>query len=217
MFKNAVHVFDCDGVILDSNNSKIEALQKTLSYLGCPNKFINWACEKFRGNFGLPRAAHFEIFSQYKCPTGFRLDQSLLQLFLDHYGLKVQEIYSSCPFIEETISFISKKDIQNIYVVSASDQIELRNILPNRLAGIETEKIYGGPIKKSKNLQNLVDIEGLENIVFYGDSVQDAKAAIQAGVTFIGLYEYSADADSLKYFCKQNNLLIFKSCLEINL
>lgn len=207
MFKNAVHVFDCDGVILDSNNSKIEALQKTLSYLGCPNEFIDWACEKFRSNFGLPRAAHFEIFSQYKCPTGFRLDQSLLQLFLDYYGQKVQELYSSCPLVEETISFISKKDIQNIYVVSASDQIELRQILPNRVAGIESKKIYGGPIKKSKNLQNVVDIEGLENIVFYGDSVQDALAAQIVGVSFVGLTKYSAAPISLQKFCCEEGLI----------
>ena len=217
MSDDGVHVFDCDGVILDSNESKLFALKATLTYLGCPKSFIIWAVEEFRCNFGRTRTAHFQVFTKYRCSSGFILDESLRNNFLDYYGRKVRELYASCPIIDETYLFLTQRSVNVVYVVSASDQGELRELLPLRVNGIDPQKIYGGPTQKFQNIIEVADLVEAKNITFYGDSVQDAKAAIQAGVTFIGLYKYSADPDSLKYFCKQNNLLIFKSCLEINL
>ncbi len=50
-----LHIFDCDGVILNSNSLKISALRSALEYIDSPDFFIDWAEEEFRLNFGRAR------------------------------------------------------------------------------------------------------------------------------------------------------------------
>ena len=207
MSDGKVHVFDCDGVILDSNESKLFALKATLTYLGCPDLFIIWAVEEFRCNFGRTRTAHFQVFTKHRCTSGFILDESLQSDFLDYYGRKVRELYVSCPIIDETYLFLTQRPVSAIYVVSASDQGELRELLPLRIEGIDPEKIYGGPSEKFQNLLKVADIVELKNMNFYGDSMQDALAAKKTGVSFVGLTKYSADKKSLQRYCSENRLV----------
>jgi len=51
--------------------------------------------------------------------------------------------------------------------------------------------------------------------LFYGDSVQDAKAAMNSGIHFFGLTKYSADSEALKKFCKSNDLQCYIDCLQV--
>jgi len=218
VFETKIHVFDCDGVLLDSNSLKLMALRETLQDLGSPAEFIVWALEDFRSNFGRTRIEHFKNFSQYDGVMSYKLPIESASYAMKSYGKKVESLYKSCPVVAETQSYVNKITCtNNLYVVSASDEQELKRVLPSRIPQFTAARIFGGPVKKSENLQIVTDIHGSEKVIFYGDSIQDAKAAIQTGVFFIGLYGYSADPDSLKYFCKQNNLLFFKSCLDISL
>lgn len=210
------HVFDCDGVLVNSNALKLDALRNTLMFLGCPVGFIDWAVEEFRRNFGRTRSDHFNIFSQYEGIAEYKFDPTNVDLAVKHYGQQVELLYLTCPLIEETLSYISRHvSDNNMFVVSASNQNELRNILPMRVPQISSDHIFGGPIKKAENLKRLVQEKGVENIVFYGDAVQDAKAAIQVGVAFVGLEKYSADPGAFRNYCLENNLIYFNSCAEI--
>ena len=60
-----VHIFDCDGVILDSNRLKLEALRSALETVSCPPAFVDWAIKEFRVNFGRTRVEHFDVFTLY--------------------------------------------------------------------------------------------------------------------------------------------------------
>ena len=42
-----IHMFDCDGVILDSNDLKVIALKAALESVGSPIEFVIWAIEEF--------------------------------------------------------------------------------------------------------------------------------------------------------------------------
>ena len=211
------HVFDCDGVLVDSNSLKVEALRNTLLYLGSTKEFINWATEEFRVNFGRTRADHFEAFLQYETFGGYKMDPLCVDLALEHYGKQVEALYLNCPVIEETVSYLLSIDSsENNFVVSASNQNELRNTLPLRIPRFSEEKIYGGPVKKVKNLKEIASEFGSDNIVFYGDAVQDAKAAMEVGVLFVGLTQFSADPCELKRFCVNNKLICLNNCLKIS-
>lgn len=210
------HIFDCDGVLVDSNVLKVKALENTLLSLGSPDNFISWAVEEFRVNFGRTRADHFEAFLQYETVEGYRMDPLCVDLAIDHYGKQVELLYLSCPVIEESISYLSLNvPYGNGFVVSASSQVELRAVLPVRVPDFSEERIFGGPVKKVKNLQELAVEFGVGNMVFYGDAVQDAKSAMEVGILFVGLAKFSADPQGLKRFCLDNGLLCFDSCSEI--
>ena len=57
-------IFDCDGVILNSNSLKQSALRSALTLIGVPSAFIDWAVNDFRMNFGKTRINHFKSFRE---------------------------------------------------------------------------------------------------------------------------------------------------------
>ena len=108
--------------------------------------------------------------------------------------------------------------MQSFYVVSASDQEELRKVVPHIYFDLDISKIYGGPFTK---IHNIVVVQSRESedkeFILYGDSIADAKAALSTKINFIGLTKYSADPIGLKNFCDENFLPYFNTCKEINL
>ncbi len=57
-----VYIFDCDGVILDSNQLKIDAMKKALiKFFGDDHKIAE-CVEYFKRNFGTSRFHHVEHF-----------------------------------------------------------------------------------------------------------------------------------------------------------
>jgi phosphoglycolate phosphatase-like HAD superfamily hydrolase len=210
-----IHIFDCDGVILNSNSLKLSALRSALAYVDSPFVFINWAEEEFRLNFGRTRIQHFEYFTKYKL-DGYELTSKKMFVAKDKYTELVASLYRECEVIEQTRSFILRIPANHpIYVVSASDQEELRNILPSKVSQISREKIFGGPSSKIENIQRVLGKHGDLNAIFYGDAVQDAKVAIQSGINFIGLTEHSAAQQELMSFCDERYLKYYQHCLEV--
>jgi phosphoglycolate phosphatase-like HAD superfamily hydrolase len=202
-----LHIFDCDGVLLDSNTAKVEALRDVFISIGAPIPFVNWAVEEFRTNFGRPRKQHFDKFRLYAGIDGFQLSPAKSLQAYKKYSESVEFLYGYSNVIEETLSFILELSANDqIFVVSASDQSELQKILPTKIHILKKENIFGGPTTKLKNIHQVMEIANTKNAIFYGDAVQDAKASLAAGIAFIGLSKYAADSSALELFCAENQL-----------
>ena len=213
---DSLHIFDCDGILLDSNKAKLEALREVLISVGAPITFVNWAAEEFRTNFGRTRKQHFDVFMRYECNEGFRLSSEKSRQAIQSYGERVELLYEKCAVIPETLSFILGLPADaKIFVVSASDESELRNILPSKIAVLKKQNIFGGPSSKIKNINKVIEIVGAKNAIFYGDAVQDARASMDSGVKFLGLSKYSADPSYFELFCSENNLDCVSSFSEV--
>jgi phosphoglycolate phosphatase-like HAD superfamily hydrolase len=212
----ALHIFDCDGVILNSNSLKISALRSALECVNSPSFFIDWAQEEFRLNFGRTRLQHFESFTKCSLAVGYNLSNRSMLRAKNIYSQLVIDLYEKCEVIDRTKEFmLGIPEHHSVFVVSASDQEELRDILPRRLTTISRENIFGGPVSKTENIrQVLATNEGL-GAFFYGDAVQDAKAAIHNKITFYGLTAYSAAPEKLIHFCQENRLECFNHCMEV--
>ena len=209
-------IFDCDGVILNSNDLKIAALQLSLEYISAPSNFIDWATNEFRTNFGRTRAEHYKMFFINAQLKGLHIKQEDINISIKCYAENVVKLYKDCEVISETIEYIKNLPLSSkIFVVSASDQAELRSVLPAKCLRIQPNRIYGGPLTKIENINNVMNLTGQNLYYFYGDSVQDAKAAIECGVEFYGLSKYSADEKSLRDFCISKNLVCYSDCLEL--
>ena len=87
--------------------------------------------------------------------------------------------------------------------------------MPDKCPILRSSSIYGGPISKTENIKNVMNITKASSALFYGDSVQDAKAAMNSGIHFFGLTKYSADSEALKKFCKSNDLQCYIDCLQV--
>ena len=212
-----IHLFDCDGVLLDSNNLKISALKNALKEIGASKNFISIACENFRRNFGISRLDHFRRFELIETDS-YSLTKSLSAQAMSLYSDSVKSIYQNCPIVMDTKSYISQLPLtEKIFVVSASDQKELRSILPNHFPNILPSNIFGGPTSKEENIGNILDNISYKEAILYGDSIHDARAAKFHNIKFIGLYEHAADVESLSKFCRTNSMTIVKNCMQISL
>lgn len=211
-----LHIFDCDGVILNSNKLKLSALRLCLESIGSPLIFIEWAVAEFKKNFGRTRINHFDIFFRHAQTTGYCVSKKLMSEAMLHYSHNVVQLYQDCEVIEET-----KRHIQNlprnclIFVVSASDESELRALLPIKCSKLYFKNIYGGPLSKVENIKTVLNITKSEKAFFYGDAVQDARAAMSTGIHFFGLKKYSADQKSLEDFCNLNDLDCYEDCSKV--
>jgi phosphoglycolate phosphatase-like HAD superfamily hydrolase len=211
-----LHIFDCDGVILDSNNLKVTALRSSLEFIEAPSTFIDWATHEFSKNFGRTRDKHFETFLRYAETQNLLLDKKDMNVSMQCYSENVVNLYKDCDVINETDQYIKKLPSSSlIYVVSASSQSELRSVLPSRCPRLKSSHIFGGPLSKVENIKNVMRITGINKAAFYGDSIHDAKAAITCRLKFYGLSKYSADKESLKDFCITKNLGLYSDCLSL--
>lgn len=210
-----LHIFDCDGVILDSNFLKIDSLVIALKKICVPDKLIKKCIGSFKKNFGKTRDFHFSSFAK------IFLDEDLPHLcnFINEaeciYTSNVLELYPNAKLIQKNIQFIEKLNWKSeCFVVSGSNQEELRAILPNRLNFIKSSMIFGGPTEKTKNVKKILDRSLKNNAVLYGDSISDAKVAIEHDIDFIGLLNHSADKAALFKFCSSYNLKCFNSLVK---
>jgi len=209
-------IFDCDGVILNSNSLKQSALRSALTLIGVPSAFIDWAVNDFRMNFGKTRINHFKSFREAAEKESIKFTPEMMSIAVSQYSQHVVKLYKSCELIKETVDYIEKLPVNSsIFVVSASDQSELRSILPLRLPRLSEQVIYGGPTSKVGNIMKVLEMSENTRCTFYGDAVQDARASMTCGVEFRGLTKHSADPQSLISFCESNNLMYFQHCSEV--
>lgn len=217
MRSEVLWVFDCDGVLVDTNEIKVKAMISLLAVENASPDFLKWAESDFRDNFGRSRDLHMESFALMAKNYGFELDRGAQLRVLEAYSRCVRKIYATCDFIPETILFIKTVlKSAEIYLVSASSQNELRAILPNRSSLISACKIWGGPKAKVENLKYLGEMSTATSRMYVGDSVSDAKAAQSAGFKFTGLARYSAAPAALRSFCSSNDLACYEHCGEIS-
>lgn len=204
-----LHLFDCDGVIVDSNLKKVTTLKNALLHVGAPDNLVDWASREFQKNFGRTRSEHFAKFRDFK---KYLLSDDDIRSALAFYSSKMQELYKDVNLIKETIDFIKLINHKHKYIVSASDQDELQAVLPKRIDYIvDTKNIFGGPTSKKKNIKKILsNNNAYKKVILYGDSIQDAKASIDCEIDFIGLTSFSADPFAFKNFCDNNGLKYFE-------
>ena len=177
-------IFDCDGVILDSNKLKSSAFAEAL--VDEPSSLIANFIEYHKKNGGISRYEKFRYyFEKMK-----NLDQAESEInnALFNYANIVSESLLKCNYIPGVMKFIEMlfKSNKPLFVVSGSDEKELIQIFRKRSIDKYFTKIYGSPIDKLENTKNLLDsLNGLKNGVFFGDSQLDYKAAKQFNIEFI--------------------------------
>ena len=178
------YIFDCDGVILDSNNIKSIAFAEAL--VDEPSSMIEEFIEYHKKNGGISRYEKFRYyFEEMKKSDKVELE---IKMALYNYANIIFESLLKCNYIPGVIKFIEIlfKSSKTLFVVSGSDEKELKKIFRERSIDIYFNKIYGSPINKIENTKKVLDsLDGLKNGVFFGDSQIDYKAAKNFNIEFI--------------------------------
>jgi phosphoglycolate phosphatase-like HAD superfamily hydrolase len=180
----SVAIFDCDGVILDSNKVKSEAF--SLALPDEDSKLVDEFVKYHQKNGGISRYIKFEhFFKNIKKQSNYVVD---LKCALSRYAALSKKGLLECseiPGVRETLKCFNALNVP-CYVVSGGDQQEVREVFETRNLSIYFNGIFGSPLSKIDNLARLkVDEKLILPGVFFGDARSDMVAANKYGLNFV--------------------------------
>lgn len=181
-------VFDCDGVLLDSNRLKTEAFRELAEKYAPEHveSFVNF----HRQNGGVSRFAKFEmLFREILKEKNY---QKRVQEAVEAYGNLVSLKLLSCKENEGLREFLEKIPKGSTrYVISGGLESEVQNVLKEKNLAHYFTGIYGSPRNKMEILTQIKKETGNNfgsSACFVGDSTVDYETAKNFGMNFIFLY-----------------------------
>ena len=178
-------IFDCDGVILDSNKTKTKAFRETLKKY--PKESIDQLILFHTKNGGVSRKIKFEYFFNkiLKIKNNKKLvDQSLILFKKISFNKLVKSEY-----IKGVLKFIKILRLNSIkiFIVSGALQDELKEIFSKKKKLHLFDEILGTPVNKTNNIKYLLKKYNLDKSkgIFFGDSKTDYLAAKKFQIRFI--------------------------------
>jgi len=202
-------VFDCDGVVLNSNKIKTDAFYNVAKVYG------HDPAQKLKDfhvkNGGVSRYKKFEYFLTEILAKP--LDQKVLNELLQCFADEVTKSLLTCEVAEGLEEFREKTKDAKWFIVSGGDQAELRGVFAQR--GLETYfdgGIFGSPDTKDVILKREISYETITKPgLFLGDSKYDYQAANKAGLDFLFMSQWTEIDDWLGWTNKHN----IKTALKI--
>lgn len=206
-------VFDCDGVILNSNQVKTDAFYNAALPYG--KAFAEKLVEYHVNHGGISRYAKFEYFLKNIIPSDILEKDafvSQLEVLLTSYAQLVHQGLLECDVAPglETLRDLTLDT--KWLIVSGGDQAELNEIFSKRdLSHLFDRGIYGSPDTKDEILSREIKNGNIiEPALFLGDSKYDYQAANQAGLDFIFLSGWS-EVESWETWANANKITVLHS------
>ncbi len=190
-----VYIFDCDGVILDSNQLKIKAMKQALYKCLGEHEKISECLDYFKNNFGTSRFNHVNVFVSEILALPIREREKTYSELLSHYSDQCKKLYLKAELTPGVLEFIEGLSGKK-YIASGSEQNELREVFKNRGLDIHFEKILGSPETKVNLVSNILK-DMYCNAIMFGDAISDMKAALDNSIDFIAYLPYSSVRDEL--------------------
>ena len=206
-------IFDCDGVILNSNQVKRRAYYKVASYY-YGTKPANLLIEYLAKNTGNPREHFFSHFLNNILPSG-TLGPSSEEL-VEEVGKEIHTGLINCEISSSLFKLRKKNPDTKWLVVSGGVQSELRDIFSIRsLTDFFDGGIYGGPMTKDEILKSLLQKGQIDYpSVYLGDSQYDFEVSSRFNLDFLFLSDWT-DFKDWKNYCYNNNIPTFKSISDL--
>ncbi|WP_275723453.1 HAD family hydrolase [Vibrio furnissii] len=184
-----VIIFDCDGVILDSNNLKISAMRVALENAAYPKAEIDVAVEYFAANFGKSRFYHIAHFVDHIL-TGIQDREAAYNALLCDYSTACKQLYVQAE-MTENFNLILEQVSADKHVASGSEQEELRQVFIERGMASHFGHILGSPVAKVDNVARIIASYQDKKILMVGDAKSDFDAAQENGIDFAFYLPYS--------------------------
>jgi phosphoglycolate phosphatase-like HAD superfamily hydrolase len=194
-------VFDCDGVIFDSNTIKTNAFRTALK--GESEELIEAFIAYHQSHGGISRYEKFvHFYRQMKHDPGY-VHKS--KSAIARYAQICREELLTCDLIpgaEFILSYFNKNNVA-CYVVSGGDQQELVHVFTHRNLSCFFRGVFGSPATKEEHMQYLSD-QGLliRPGVYFGDTYSDYVAARKYMMEFIFMASKSEWAEGASVCAK---------------
>lgn len=181
MYKNIL--FDFDGVLAESLAIKKEAFYKL--YIPFGKEIANKVSSHHIQNGGMSRYDKFLYYHKHFLNTSLD-EKSLNNLSQKFSELVIKDVINS-EEVKGAKWFLKKYSHLDKWIVSATPQGEIREIVRKRKLGSFFVGVYGSPKRKSIIVDEILNNHNLmlEETVLVGDSLSDYNAAIKNKIDFV--------------------------------
>jgi HAD superfamily hydrolase (TIGR01549 family) len=179
-------LWDFDGVILDSMPIREYGFREIFKEFD--TTLVNKLLEYHNQNGGLSRYVKIRYFYEKLLARSITNDE--INKIANYFSIIMkQQLVNKKYLIEEIVEFI-KNNYQkyNFYIVSGSDQSELRFLCKELDIEQYFISVYGSPIHKNDLVKNILDKENYNKneTILIGDSINDYEASNINGINFYG-------------------------------
>lgn len=207
-------IFDCDGVVFDSNNLKTSIFKKTLEAADLDDKIIEEFINYHKNNGGVSRYEKFYYLEKEVLKNEF---PGIKDKLLISFSNNVKQMYlKEAKYIEGLISFLKilYKYNKECFINSGSNQDELRDVFLDLNISKYFKKIFGSPKNKFEIINESSEFSNIHNekVLFFGDSLLDYRVSKEFNFDFI-FVDYNSDYDYK--MIKDSKLMVIKNYLNI--
>ena len=180
-----VIALDFDGTLVESNNIKDRAFESIFcEWPEHTETMMRWHLT----HDSIERGEKFRYFVEEVLALPGQND--LIEKLSSRFGQLTKEAIIECPYVKGAHEFLEYiRNRVSVYLVSATPQLDLDQIIKARGLGGYFKDVYGAPTKKDETLKNIILLEkvSVDEILFIGDSPEDQQSAKNIGINFIGM------------------------------
>ena len=208
--KIAAVVFDCDGVLIESNGIKTLAFGQTVAEFG--QKAMDQLMDYQREYGGISRVKKFEWF--YREVVKTPLSDEMMDTLCVRFTQLCIDAVLAAPMVtgaKESLDLLAGK--LPMFVASGTPEKELQDILIQRGLAPYFKGIHGTPPEKQYLLERIISENRLEasTVLMVGDAVTDLKAAQYCNSLFYGRGERFSE-DTVPWSDDLTGLVDYLSC-----
>jgi phosphoglycolate phosphatase-like HAD superfamily hydrolase len=207
MFDYDLYIFDCDGVILDANQIKIDAMEQAIIDAGFSGASVLKCKSHFANNFGQSRFVHIRHFVEHILDIKESRQEGAYQLILEQFSERCRKgyIYANItPNFDAMLNSLKGAKA----VASGSEQDELRLLLNKLGYQNKFERIYGSPTAKTVNVAAILKEIPHTKAVMIGDAIADYEAAKYNSIDFIAYLPFSNVRNTMKELAAEHKFSV---------
>ena len=206
-------VFDCDGVVLDSNIVKTEAYFRTAKNLGATDIQAQALVDYHVNLGGISRYHKFDWYLREVLQNP--VTEAAIQALLDGFSKELEVGLMQCDLARGLFALREKTD-SNWMILSGGDQQEIRDLFAKRkIAHLFDGGLFGSPDNKDVVLaREKANGNISQPALFLGDSKYDFEAATRAGLDFIFISDWTEVPD-WQAFCAVNNITVLPNIAQL--
>ena len=206
-------IFDCDGVILNSNFQKIEAYRNTAISYGASKIQAEDLVSYHVSLTGISRNVKFKYF--LKEIMGEHVTDSSMKKLVDNLNIEVITLLKDCEVASGIEKLKSHTKKSTWMVASGGDQEELRFLFKEKnIASFFEGGIYGSPSSKYQIVEEKLKDKNFLPTLFLGDSLYDIQTAQKYNLDFIFVYGWT-DLKDWKKICNENSLIYIEKIQDL--
>lgn len=203
-------VFDCDGVVLNSNKVKVNAYYEVAKRNGGTDEQAQAFVQHHVSKGSFPRNGKIEFY--LKNITQEAITPEKIARYIQTFEEILDKTLMECEIAPCLLALKAATPNARWMLLSGGDQAELRRVFPRRLvenhnlAELFEAGIFGGPdIKEQVLAREKINKKLQLPALFVGDSKYDYEAAKSAGLDFVFVSDWTEVKD-WQHFCESNQI-----------